>query len=90
MTDPNGLELLAHRLGLIPDIPTSKIRQVGNASIEGACIALLSRTKRADLESLVKRVEHCRLETHPRFFDVFVEGCQFAPIVNLLEEPTDA
>ena len=78
------------RIGLIPDIPTSKIRQVGNASIEGACIALLSRTKRADLESLVKRVEHCRLETHPRFFDVFVEGCQFAPIVNLLEEPTDA
>jgi uncharacterized 2Fe-2S/4Fe-4S cluster protein (DUF4445 family) len=53
---------------------------VGNASIEGACVALLSRTKRAELENLVKRVTHCRLETHPHFFDCFVDGCQFAPI----------
>ncbi len=35
------------RIGLIPNIDDSKILQVGNASIEGACIALLSRTKRA-------------------------------------------
>jgi hypothetical protein len=25
----------------------------------------------------VKRVDHCRLETHPDFFEFFVEGCQF-------------
>ena len=31
-------------------------------------------------KQLVKRVEHCRLETHPRFFDFFVEGCQFKPV----------
>jgi uncharacterized 2Fe-2S/4Fe-4S cluster protein (DUF4445 family) len=54
--------------------------QVGNAAIEGACIALLSKTKRAELEQLVKKVQHCRLETHPRFFDFFVEGCQFKPV----------
>jgi uncharacterized 2Fe-2S/4Fe-4S cluster protein (DUF4445 family) len=65
------------RIGLIPNIDDSKIRQVGNAAIEGACIALLSRTKRAELESLVKSVVHCRLETDPNFFDYFVEGCQF-------------
>ncbi len=69
----------AKRIGLIPDLPAAKIRQVGNASIEGACIALLSRTKRAELEALVKRVVHCRLEAHPHFFDCFVEGCQFHP-----------
>ena len=28
-------------------------------------------------EALVKHVEHCRLETHARFFDLFVEGCLF-------------
>jgi hypothetical protein len=28
----------------------------------------------------VKRVEHCRLETHPNFFEFFVEGCQFKPV----------
>jgi uncharacterized 2Fe-2S/4Fe-4S cluster protein (DUF4445 family) len=67
----------ARRIGLIPNLPDSKIVQVGNAAIEGACLALLSKTKREELEQLVKRVEHCRLETHPRFFDFFVEGCQF-------------
>ncbi|MFO1514433.1 MAG: ASKHA domain-containing protein [Verrucomicrobiota bacterium] len=68
------------RIGLIPNIDDSKIIQVGNASIEGACLALLSQSKRAELEDLVKRVNHCRLETHPNFFDYFVEGCQFHPV----------
>jgi len=78
------------RIGLIPNIDDAKILQVGNASVEGACIALLSRTKRAELESLVKRVTHCRLETHPDFFNYFVEGCQFNPVEssNALENST--
>jgi uncharacterized 2Fe-2S/4Fe-4S cluster protein (DUF4445 family) len=70
----------ARRIGLIPNLPNSKIVQVGNAAIEGACMALLSKTKRQELEQLVRRVEHCRLETHPRFFDFFVDGCQFKPL----------
>jgi len=68
------------RIGLIPNIVDSKIIQVGNASIEGACIALLSRTKRVELENLVKTVTHCRLEAHPNFFNYFVDGCQFHPV----------
>jgi uncharacterized 2Fe-2S/4Fe-4S cluster protein (DUF4445 family) len=70
----------SRRIGLIPNIPDGKIVQVGNAAIEGACIALLSKTRRAELEQLVKKVEHCRLETHPQFFDFFVEGCQFKAV----------
>jgi uncharacterized 2Fe-2S/4Fe-4S cluster protein (DUF4445 family) len=73
------------RIGLIPNIAASRIVQVGNASVEGACIALLSRSKRSELEALVRRVTHCRLETNPGFFDYFVEGCQFAPVENPLE-----
>src|SRR5690606_35325067 len=73
------------RIGLIPNIDASRIVQVGNASVEGACIALLSRTKRAELEDLVRRIVHCRLETHPGFFDYFVEGCQFAPVGSIEE-----
>jgi len=70
----------AKRIGLIPNLADDKILQAGNVSIEGACLALLSRTKRAELEALVKRVTHCRLEAHPHFFDYFVEGCQFNPV----------
>ena len=68
------------RIGLIPNIENSKIVQVGNAAIEGACIALLSQSRRAELEQLVGNVEHCRLETDPDFFNYFVEGCQFNPV----------
>ena len=68
------------RIGLIPNLPDSSIVQIGNAAIEGACIALLSVARRDALEALVRRVEHCRLETHPDFFEFFVEGCQFKPV----------
>jgi len=73
----------AREIGLIPFISNDKIVQLGNAAIEGASIALLSKSARAELETLVKKVEHCRLETHPRFFDFFVEGCQFKPIESM-------
>ncbi len=73
----------AKRIGLIPNIDDSKILQIGNASIEGASIALLSRTKRVELENLIKKVNHCRLETDPSFFEYFVEGCQFNPVESL-------
>jgi len=67
----------AKRIGLVPNLPEDKIVRAGNTAIEGATIALLSRKKREELEEMVKRVEHCRLETHPNFFEFFVEGCQF-------------
>ena len=67
------------RIGLIPNLADEKIVQVGNAALEGATIALVSRPRRQELETLVRKVEHCRLETHPGFFDFFVDGCQFRP-----------
>jgi uncharacterized 2Fe-2S/4Fe-4S cluster protein (DUF4445 family) len=68
------------RIGLVPSLSSAKIVQAGNTAIEGATIALLSKSKRQELEELVKKVEHCRLETHPDFFNFFVEGCQFKPV----------
>ncbi len=70
----------AQRIGLIPSIDPARIVQAGNAAIEGASLALRSAEKRRELEEMVRRVEHCRLETHPRFFDFFVDGCQFRPV----------
>ena len=69
----------ARRIGLIPALPDRKIVQVGNAAIEGASIALLSGTRRRELESLVRTVTHVELQSHPEFFDAFVEGCLFGP-----------
>ena len=67
----------ARRIGLIPNLPDDRIVRLGNAAIEGASIALLSRAKRLELEATGTRVEHCRLETHPDVFDLFVFGCEF-------------
>jgi uncharacterized 2Fe-2S/4Fe-4S cluster protein (DUF4445 family) len=72
----------AARIGLIPPIPAERIVHAGNAAIEGASLTLLSPSRRQELEELVRRVEHCRLETHPRFFDFFVEGCLFHPLAS--------
>ena len=69
----------ACRIGLVPDLPRERIVKIGNAALEGAAISLLSLSRRAELEETVKRVEHVRLETHPHFFDFFVDGCQFHP-----------
>jgi uncharacterized 2Fe-2S/4Fe-4S cluster protein (DUF4445 family) len=70
----------AQRIGLIPPVPHERIRQVGNAAIEGATRALLSRTLRERLESFVLSIAHIELETDADFFDAFVEGCQFKPL----------
>jgi len=69
----------ARRIGLVPDLPRGRIRQVGNAALEGTSIALRSVSRRRALEETVKRIEHVRLEAHQGFFDAFVEGCQFQP-----------
>ena len=45
-----GFGSAAKRIGLIPNLPDSRIVQAGNAAIEGASIALLSRRKRRELE----------------------------------------
>jgi uncharacterized 2Fe-2S/4Fe-4S cluster protein (DUF4445 family) len=70
----------AKRIGLVPNLDEAKIVRAGNTAIEGATIALLSKKKRQEMEELVKHVEHCRLETHPNFFEFFVEGCQFKTV----------
>ncbi|MGI9428601.1 MAG: ASKHA domain-containing protein [Bythopirellula sp.] len=73
----------ARRIGLIPDLPSERLVQIGNASIEGATRALCSLTARQGLESIVRRIGHVELETDDQFFDHFVEGCQFVPMRNL-------
>jgi uncharacterized 2Fe-2S/4Fe-4S cluster protein (DUF4445 family) len=69
----------ARRIGLIPNLPADKIQRIGNASIEGATIALLSASRRAELERFVAGIHHVELETDPAFFEHFVQGCLFTP-----------
>jgi uncharacterized 2Fe-2S/4Fe-4S cluster protein (DUF4445 family) len=71
----------AIEIGFLAPVPEDRVVKVGNASLAGARQMLVSRRKRRSIEDLVKRIEHVELETTPDFFDVFVEGCQFKPIL---------
>jgi uncharacterized 2Fe-2S/4Fe-4S cluster protein (DUF4445 family) len=70
----------ARRIGLIPNIAAGRIVKAGNLAVQGATLALLSRSRRRELEQFVRGVEHVELETDPEFFDHFVLGCRFAPM----------
>ncbi|MYF99575.1 DUF4445 domain-containing protein [Candidatus Poribacteria bacterium] len=69
-------------IGFLAPVPEDRIIKVGNAAVGGATAVLLSKEKRTEIESFVKNIEHIELETTPDFFDVFVEGCQFKPMLT--------
>ena len=77
----------AVEIGFLASVPEDRIVKVGNAALQGAKELLLSKSKRASLDELVKRVEHVELETTPDFFEVFVDGCQFKPMPEDLNAP---
>ena len=70
----------AVNIGFVANLPEDRIVKVGNASLEGATIMLLSGRLRGRIERLVQGIQHIELETTPDFFDIFVEGCMFNPM----------
>ncbi len=70
----------AFKIGLLVPVPEQRVRRVGNASVVGARALLLSLERRAELEALVRRIDHVELESEPDFFDLFTDGCMFEPI----------
>lgn len=71
----------AIEIGFIVPVPEDRIVKVGNASLHGAKAMLLSGRRREALDHFVRRIEHIELEEAPDFFDRFVDGCRFVPIV---------
>jgi uncharacterized 2Fe-2S/4Fe-4S cluster protein (DUF4445 family) len=64
-------------IGLLAPVPSERVHRIGNASVRGAKLLLLSVARRQELESLVARIEHAELETEPDFFELYVEACRF-------------
>lgn len=75
-------EANAVAIGFIANLPQERIVKVGNASLEGATIMLLSGELREHMEVMARQIEHVELETTPDFFDIFVEGCMFNPMIS--------
>jgi uncharacterized 2Fe-2S/4Fe-4S cluster protein (DUF4445 family) len=59
-------------LGLIPDCDLARVAAAGNAAGTGARIALLNLGARAEIESVVRRIEKIETAIEPRFQEHFV------------------
>jgi len=71
----------AKRIGLLPDVPTSRIEFIGNAAFVGARLALGSLELRRECEAISARTEYVELANRPDFQRYFAEAMMF---------PTDA
>ncbi len=67
----------AKAIGLFPDMPNAKFRQVGNAAGVGAKQMLLSRQARQRSERLSHAAEYIELTTFPRFSRKFALAMLF-------------
>ncbi|MGB2896412.1 MAG: ASKHA domain-containing protein [Anaerolineales bacterium] len=61
-------------IGMLPELPLDRFRQVGNAAGMGAKIALISRTKRTEARTLAERTGYLELATHPQFHTTFAQS----------------
>jgi uncharacterized 2Fe-2S/4Fe-4S cluster protein (DUF4445 family) len=64
----------AMAVGMLPRLPLDRFHQVGNAAGMGARLALISRSKRAEAQSLARRVRYIELASDPRFSQTFARA----------------
>ena len=67
----------AKRIGLIPDIPDSKILYIGNASAAGAAAVIMSSVKIAEAEEIAEAVKYIEISQDPEFQDEFAMAMLF-------------
>jgi uncharacterized 2Fe-2S/4Fe-4S cluster protein (DUF4445 family) len=69
-------------LGLLPDIPLSRLRFVGNTSLAGAKLAALSERCLDEIAKIAAGCTYFELSTDPGFMEQFVSAC-FFPHTNV-------
>jgi uncharacterized 2Fe-2S/4Fe-4S cluster protein (DUF4445 family) len=67
----------AKRIGLLPDLPTEKIKFIGNAAGTGAKMVLLSRELREEACEISRRTEYIELAVRTDFHKIFAEAMFF-------------
>lgn len=64
-------------VGLLPDLPAGRYRQVGNAAGQGAQQMLVNLESRAKAEQVARRARYIELTTHPGFSGTFADQLMF-------------
>ena len=76
-------------IGMLPDVPTEKIKFVGNTSIAGAKTVLLSREAMITAEEIANNMTYFDLMSHSGYMDEFVRA-SFLPHTDLSLFPSVA
>ena len=64
----------AIKIGMFPDIPLHRFRQVGNAAGMGARLALLSGGQRETIQTVVEKTEYIELTASAQFQPEFIKA----------------
>lgn len=76
----------ARTLGLFPEVPLDRIKDVGNAAGTGAKLALLSRAERQKAEDISDNASYYELATDPDFVREYASS-MFFPYIDLSRYP---
>ncbi|MFZ1933841.1 MAG: ASKHA domain-containing protein [Thermoguttaceae bacterium] len=74
-------------IGLLPDVPRNRIRFIGNGSVAGAKLAMLSQSMLEELYSMRERITYQELMVDPAYMERFTSAC-FLPHTDLSRFPT--
>jgi uncharacterized 2Fe-2S/4Fe-4S cluster protein (DUF4445 family) len=74
-------------LGLLPDVPLEKFKFIGNGSLAGSYLVLLSEDKKVEAEEIYEKLTYMELSVRNDFYNEFVSAL-FLPHTNLDLFPT--
>ena len=69
-------------LGLLPDVPLEKFKFIGNGSLAGAYLTLISEENKAEAEAIFEKLTYIELSVSNKFYNEFVSAL-FLPHTNL-------
>ncbi|MBE3574944.1 MAG: DUF4445 domain-containing protein [Firmicutes bacterium] len=76
----------AMAIGLLPDLPPERYQYVGNSSLAGARLALLSRQARQEALEIARRITYVDLSSAPSYMEEFVSAL-FLPHTDFSQFP---
>ena len=76
-------------IGMLPDLPLERFSYIGNSSLTGAYIALLSREHRRRMAEIAARITYVDMSSNPQYMDSYVKAL-FLPHTDLEQFPTVA
>ncbi|MHC4455222.1 MAG: ASKHA domain-containing protein, partial [Planctomycetota bacterium] len=74
-------------IGMLPDMPTSRIKFVGNTSLTGAKMTLLSEEAFETVQKIASQMTYFDLMGNPKYMEEFMSA-NFLPHTNLEEFPS--